>query len=325
MMMYAAMMAGRLAPAREAADEMCGLLTPELLGTRKPHMAVTLEGYCSTRMHVLVRFGRWQEILEAPPPSDRSSIASRPPCATTRAGWRTQRSETWGRPKRRACRVCDGDGARSRRAPLLQQPGAGHPHGRGSHAGRELAYRRGDVDAAFDHLREAARRNDDLYYTEPWSWMHPPRHALGALLLEQDRIEEAMAVYRADLGYDDTLDRCARHPDNVWALHGYAECLHRLGETRKPPSRRNAPARRLRTPIRPSRLHASVEGGMAGTFQGQGMLPKGKNRRRDPRPATPDHPNAAQKAKSPRRSIARPRLRPRPDAEQCGGQAPLRR
>ena len=95
----------------------------------------------------------------------------------------------------------------------------------------ELAYRRGDVDAAFDHLREAACRDDNLYYSEPWSWMHPPRHALGALLLEQGQIEEAAEVYRADLGYDDTLDRCARHPDNVWALHGYAECLHRLGET----------------------------------------------------------------------------------------------
>jgi hypothetical protein len=30
--------------------------------------------------------------------------------------------------------------------------------------------------------------------------MHPPRHAFGALLPEQDRVEEAAAVYRADLG-----------------------------------------------------------------------------------------------------------------------------
>ncbi len=61
--------------------------------------------------------------------------------------------------------------------------------------------------------------------------MHPPRHALGALLLEQGAIDEAASVYRSDLGYDGTLARCRQHPDNVWALHGYAECLHRLGET----------------------------------------------------------------------------------------------
>jgi hypothetical protein len=38
--------------------------------------------------------------------------------------------------------------------------------------------------------------------------MQPARHAYGALLLEQDR----------------------QHPGNVWSLHGYHECLARLGE-----------------------------------------------------------------------------------------------
>jgi hypothetical protein len=38
-----------------------------------------------------------------------------------------------------------------------------------------------------------------------------------------------MAVYRADLGLDRTLSRVKRHPDNVWSLHGYVECLRRLG------------------------------------------------------------------------------------------------
>jgi hypothetical protein len=61
--------------------------------------------------------------------------------------------------------------------------------------------------------------------------MQPTRHALGALLLEQDRVEEAAAVYRADLGLDATLSRACQHPDNVWSLHGYHECLLRLGRT----------------------------------------------------------------------------------------------
>jgi hypothetical protein len=38
-----------------------------------------------------------------------------------------------------------------------------------------------------------------LSYEEPWSWMQPPRHALRALLLEQGEVEEAAAVYTADL------------------------------------------------------------------------------------------------------------------------------
>jgi uncharacterized protein with NRDE domain len=73
--------------------------------------------------------------------------------------------------------------------------------------------------------------DDNLTYDEPWAWMQPARHALGALLLEQERAEEAEAVYRADLGLDDTLSRASQHPDNVWALHGLHECLMMSGET----------------------------------------------------------------------------------------------
>lgn len=57
--------------------------------------------------------------------------------------------------------------------------------------------------------------------------MQPTRHAYGALLLEQGRVAEAEAVYRADLGLDDTLPRPLQHPGNVWALHGLHECLVR--------------------------------------------------------------------------------------------------
>ena len=95
----------------------------------------------------------------------------------------------------------------------------------------ELEYRKGNHEAAFEHLREAIRRDDELPYDEPWGWMQPTRHALGALLLEQGRTEEAEAVYRADLGLDATLSRACRHPDNLWSLHGLAECLERRGET----------------------------------------------------------------------------------------------
>ena len=93
----------------------------------------------------------------------------------------------------------------------------------------ELSYSLGYFDEAFAHLRRAADLDDSLEYSEPWGWMHPPRHALGALLLEQGRVEEAAAVYRADLGYDETLNRSGQHLDNVWSLVGYSECLERQG------------------------------------------------------------------------------------------------
>ena len=55
--------------------------------------------------------------------------------------------------------------------------------------------------------------------------MHPPRHALGALLMEQGQHAEAEKIYREDLGLTDTIVRCAQHPNNIWALHGLVECL----------------------------------------------------------------------------------------------------
>ena len=97
----------------------------------------------------------------------------------------------------------------------------------------ELAYHRGDHEAGFAHLREAVRRSDGLAYSEPWPWMHPPRHALGALLLERGRVEEAEALYRTDLGLDDEGRRCLQNRGNVWALHGYHEGLRRLGRRRE--------------------------------------------------------------------------------------------
>ena len=72
------------------------------------------------------------------------------------------------------------------------------------------------------------RRDFRLLPQQPVSLYHPPRHALGALLLAQGRGAETADVYRADLGYGNTLDRCSRHSENVWGLHGYAECLARL-------------------------------------------------------------------------------------------------
>ena len=80
--------------------------------------------------------------------------------------------------------------------------------------------------------------------------MQPTRHALGALLLEQGRVDEAEAVYRADLGLDGTLRRPCQHPDNVWSLHGFHECLPRLGQDERgrasssPPRPRAGPRER---------------------------------------------------------------------------------
>jgi tetratricopeptide (TPR) repeat protein len=121
----------------------------------------------------------------------------------------------------------------------------------------ELEYRRGNFDLAFAHLRRAVELDDSLPYDEPWGWMQPTRHALGALLLEQGHLAEAEAVYRADLGFDGKTNRACWHPENVWSLHGLHECLTRRGETVEAPlikARLDLAAARTEMPVRASCL-----------------------------------------------------------------------
>ena len=192
-------------------------------------MADWLEGFVSMKQHVLVRFGKWSEIVEQALPDNRELF-----CVTT-AMMRYAMSVAHG--------ALGNVEAAQRQAVRFEEAVESVPDSRYVFNNKctdilaiaremmlgELAYRRGEHETAFAHLRRSVELDDNLPYDEPWGWMQPTRHALAALLLEQDRVEEATAVYRADLGYDDTLSRACQHPDNVWSLHGYHECLERLG------------------------------------------------------------------------------------------------
>ena len=67
---YGAMFLGQPEPALEAAAELRATLTEELLRIEVPVMADWLEGFVPMRLHVLVRFGMWDEILAEPLPDD---------------------------------------------------------------------------------------------------------------------------------------------------------------------------------------------------------------------------------------------------------------
>lgn len=86
----------------------------------------------------------------------------------------------------------------------------------------EMAAARHDYDKAIAHLDKAVRYHDALVYTEPDDWHYPTRHSLGAVLLEAKRPLEAEAVYWDDL---------RRNPKNGWALFGLAQALRAQGKT----------------------------------------------------------------------------------------------
>jgi hypothetical protein len=180
---------------------------------------------------VLIRFGRWDDVLRLPPPADPELY-----CVTTAmlhyargvalsATGRVAEAEE----ERRLFRAAAGRVPETRM--LFNNTCADILAIASAMLDGELEYRKGAYDAAFAALARSVELDDSLPYDEPWGWMQPTRHALGALLLEQGRVAEAEAVYRADLGLDGTLPRPLQHPGNVWALHGLHECLVRLGRT----------------------------------------------------------------------------------------------
>ncbi len=67
---YSAMFEGQSQVALEAADELANQLTPELLAIQSPPMADWLEAFVPLRIHVLVRFGRWDALIAEPLPDD---------------------------------------------------------------------------------------------------------------------------------------------------------------------------------------------------------------------------------------------------------------
>ncbi|MEO1677322.1 MAG: tetratricopeptide repeat protein [Pseudomonadota bacterium] len=226
---YGAMFAGQLEPALAANQELIASTPPALLQVESPPMADFLEGYLAFGPHILVRFGRWQDILELDMPED-------PVLHCTLAA-----NVLYAKGVAHAALGNVAEAEEMQRA--FEEARAAVPESRQIHnntvvdllaigsemlAG-EIAYRKGDYDTAFAHLRQSVALDDALPYDEPWGWMQPTRHALGALLLEQGRADEAEAVFREDLGFGDTLNRAQIHPDNVWALRGLYDCLTARG------------------------------------------------------------------------------------------------
>lgn len=229
--LYAAMFSGQSQVAFETVSWLEATISDELLRIENPPMADWLESFLAMRVHAYIRFGRWKDLIGLELPIDRDLY-----CVTTALTFYAK-----GMAYAATGMVDEAEKQRQLFAtavPLVKPSrtlfnnkcvdilGVAESIFDG-----ELEYRRANYEIAFAHLRDSIDKYDSLPFDEPWGWMQPARHAYGALLLEQGHVEDALAVYTADLGLDDTLFRTHRHPNNVWALHGYHECLMRLGRT----------------------------------------------------------------------------------------------
>lgn len=165
---YGAMFAGMSKVAIDTAALLEEALPDDLLRVDSPPMADWLEGFLSMRLHVLIRFGRWQDILDLELPEDQELY-----CVTT-AMTRYAKAVAFantGKPQK-------ADEERQKFHKAIENV----PESRTlfnntcrdlltvAHAmlDGEVEYHRGEVDASFGHLRTAVERSDKLPYDEPW-------------------------------------------------------------------------------------------------------------------------------------------------------------
>ncbi|CUJ88006.1 Tetratricopeptide repeat [Ruegeria denitrificans] len=227
---YGALFLGQMEPALRANQGLWDTTPEEMLRIESPPMADYFESYMSMGPHILIRFGRWDEAkaLELPEDPDLYRTLT----ATIHYA-------------RAIAHAATGEVAKAEaEEQLFLSAKACVPETRLLHNNRvvdlleiaremlsgEIEYRKGNYDIAYAHLRRSVELDDTLPYDEPWGWMQPTRHALGALLFEQGHVTEAEAVYREDLGLGGTLSRASIHPDNVWSLKGLHDCLKARGE-----------------------------------------------------------------------------------------------
>ncbi|TPM36513.1 tetratricopeptide repeat protein [Mesorhizobium sp. B2-3-5] len=237
LMMFTCMFLGQYRPALWAADKVRSLVTRDVVSLpERPKLTQTVEGYHAMKSHVQVRFGRWREIVDEPMTAEPGLYVLTAAMQHYAKGVAHATLRNFAEAERERDRFRQHVAGIPAERRFLSNPTRASLAVGAALLDGELCYHQGRHEEAYRHLRQAVELDDNLSYTEPWAWMHPPRHALAALLLDQGHAEEAEQVYRDDLGLSGKVQRCAQHPDNVWALHGLVECQKRRGESDELPA-----------------------------------------------------------------------------------------
>jgi tetratricopeptide (TPR) repeat protein len=209
MLAYGAMMTGQSALALATIREMVEAI-PLSFYAANPWA----DGFKAMPLEVLMRFGRWDEILAEPGFPDVVPI-SRSLQHYARAVAHAAKGDLDAARGEQAAFAA----ARQRvpkEATFGNNTGADILDVAESFMRGEILFRAGKIEEGLASLKEAAAREDRLRYDEPPDWIQPVRHAWGAALLQAGRFAEAEAVFREDL---------RKLPENGWALYGLSRAL----------------------------------------------------------------------------------------------------
>jgi tetratricopeptide (TPR) repeat protein len=212
---FAATAEGRSMLAIQAARKAASQVNDETLKA-----VPLLAGFRVVPYYALTRFGKWDEMLREPEPPATSAYLT--------GMWRYARGTAFlgkGQIDSADQEFAKLDAIMADKS--LDQPLFSPNTGRQVLSiAREvlaggIAAAKKNYDPAIAHLERAVRLEDALIYTEPAEFHYPPRHALGAVLLEANRPAEAETVYWEDL---------KRNRENGWALFGLLQALKAQGK-----------------------------------------------------------------------------------------------
>lgn len=199
---------------------------------------VFLESYRTMVWHVMIRFGKWDDILNEPIQENKEVFPSSIATAHYARGIAYASKGDVANAEAEQAKFLEAlknpafAGRVLHNNPMYAEEGPCIMNVNKNMLAGEVLYRKAfqakaageaaDFEPAFAALKEATTLSLNLKYNEPWGQMQPIRHALGALLLEQERTDEALEVYKADL---------EMWKNNMWGSLGVKLCLEAKGVT----------------------------------------------------------------------------------------------
>ncbi|KRX02826.1 hypothetical protein PPERSA_04029 [Pseudocohnilembus persalinus] len=251
-LVYSALFAAKKEIALQYADKMTKLVTIDYLKDTsffQPMGADWMEGFISVKIHVLIRFGLWEQLI-SDEPFGKEILPIQQILENQEFYSATLAYIYYG--KGIAYAVLAGKNEKNYETYILQAndylqkfkdqkqkvPSSRMIFNNSQHdilkiaeqmLIGEIAYREQNYQKSFEALKLSVNLDDNLPYDEPWGWMVPTRHAYAALMLEQgiqtknnDLVSQAMKIYKEDLG--EGMRRCVQHKGNVWSLSGLNMC-----------------------------------------------------------------------------------------------------
>jgi len=209
MLTYAAMMTGQSALALRTIREMIADIPLEFFKANP-----FADGFMAMPLEVMMRFGRWDEVLAEPAFPEYVPISG--------ALQHYARAVAYAAKDDVPAALAEQSAFLEARARVPKEAFFGNNTASDvldvaeSFMRGEILFRSGKTGEGLASLREAAAREDKLRYDEPPDWIQPVRHALGAALLQAGRFAEAEADFREDL---------AKLPGNGWGLYGLSRAL----------------------------------------------------------------------------------------------------